>query len=104
MLRCQENLFVGGQGLFKSTNAGFAAYYKRSHHMGKDDHIADGHHGKFLALEFFFCSCQLILQEYGCASCNPAVMAAVVRASRAPTGEGNMPSPQPARRRRLPCL
>ena len=41
----QENLLVGRQRLFEGANAGFPSYDKRSHHVGEDDHVADGHHG-----------------------------------------------------------
>jgi hypothetical protein len=50
----QKDLLVGGQSLFESAHAGLAAHDERRHHVGKDDHVPNGHHGQLLALEFFF--------------------------------------------------
>src|SRR5262249_23434269 len=64
----QENLFVGCESLFQRAHAGFAAHHEGRHHVREDDHVADGHHGKFLALEFLFSDCQLVLQIPGYSS------------------------------------
>ncbi len=46
MLRRQEDLPVAGERLFESPHTRFAADDKRRHHVGEDDHVADGHHRK----------------------------------------------------------
>ena len=53
MLRGEKNLAVPGEGFFEGANAGFAANYEGRHHVGEDDHIADGHHGQLARLGFF---------------------------------------------------
>ena len=53
MLGGQKDLLVGGQRFFQGANARFAAHHERRHHVGEDDHVPDGHHGKFFGLEFF---------------------------------------------------
>ncbi len=49
----KKYLFIAGQSFFERTHARLAAHHERSHHVGKDDHVPNGHHGQFLALEFF---------------------------------------------------
>jgi hypothetical protein len=49
----EENLAVAGQGLFEGAHAGLAAHDERRHHIGEDDHVADGHHGQLARLVFF---------------------------------------------------
>ena len=53
MLGSQKNLLVRGQCLFECANARLATDHERGHHVREDDHIANGHHGKFSGLEFF---------------------------------------------------
>ena len=48
----QKNLLVAGQRLFQCAHAGLPANHERRHHVGKDDDIADRHHGEFLGFEF----------------------------------------------------
>ncbi len=54
VLRGQENLFVAGERLFQSANAGFAADDERRHLLREDDHVAHRHH--WHALDFLFFS------------------------------------------------
>ncbi len=49
----QENLLVAGQRLFQRAHARLPAHHERSHHVGEDDHVPDGHHGQLLGFEFF---------------------------------------------------
>ena len=53
MLGGQKDLLVRGQRFFQGAHAGLAAHHKRRHHVRKDDHVADGHHGQLFGLEFF---------------------------------------------------
>ena len=59
----QEDLLVGGQRLFQGANAGFPAHDERGHHVREDDHVPDGHHGKFFGLEFFLGCASLFSQH-----------------------------------------
>ena len=49
----EKDLLVGGQGFFQRAHAGFPPHHEGGHHVGKDDHVADGHHGELLGFEFF---------------------------------------------------
>jgi hypothetical protein len=47
-----KDLAVAGESLFEGADAGFAANDEGGHHVGEDDHVADGHHGKLARLGF----------------------------------------------------
>jgi hypothetical protein len=49
----KKNLLIAGQSFFERAHAGLPAHHEWSHHVRKDDHVANGHHRQFLALEFF---------------------------------------------------
>ena len=49
----KKNFLIAGQSFFESAHARLPAHYERSHHIGKDDHVPNGHHGQLLALELF---------------------------------------------------
>src|SRR2546429_2714955 len=49
----KKYLLIAGQSFFERANAGLAAHHERSHHVRKDDHVTNGHHRQFLALELF---------------------------------------------------
>ena len=53
VLSGQKDFLVRGQRLFEGPHAGLSAHDERRHHVRKDDHVPDGHHGQLLALEFF---------------------------------------------------
>src|SRR5581483_8639854 len=63
MLSGQKDFFVRRERFFKSAHARFAAHHEWGHHMGKDDHVPDGHHGQLSGLEFLFGSGQGGLQK-----------------------------------------
>ena len=65
VLSGKEDLFVCRQRLFQRMHARFPAHHKRSHHVGEDDHIPNGHHGKFFSFEFLFGSGHEFLQTPG---------------------------------------
>ena len=41
----QKDFLVAGQSLFERAYARFPAHHERSHHIRKDDHVTNGHHG-----------------------------------------------------------
>src|SRR4029077_9183946 len=49
----KKYFLIAGQSFFERANARLAAHYERSHHVRKDDHVPNGHHRQFLALELF---------------------------------------------------
>ena len=49
----QEDLLIGGQRLFQGTNARFPSHHKWGHHVGEDDHVTNGHHGKLFWFRIF---------------------------------------------------
>ncbi len=49
----EKDLFVARHSLFERSHALLAAHHERSHHVGKDDHVADGHHRQTLCIGFF---------------------------------------------------
>ena len=61
MLSSEKNLLVAGQSFFERAYARLPAHHERSHHVRKDDHVTNGHHRQFLALELFFGVRQLAL-------------------------------------------
>ena len=48
----EKNLLVAGQSFFQGADAGLPADHEGRHHEGKDDDVADGHHGELFGLEF----------------------------------------------------
>ncbi len=50
VLRRQKDLAVAVQRLFQRAHARLAPHHKRGHHVGKDDHVADGHHRELAKL------------------------------------------------------
>jgi hypothetical protein len=49
----EKDLAIAAECLFERTHAGLAAHHEGRHHIGEDDHIADGHHGQLARLVFF---------------------------------------------------
>ena len=49
----KKNFLIAGQSFFERAHARLPAHHERSHHVRKDDHVPNGHHGQLLALEFF---------------------------------------------------
>jgi len=49
----QEDLFVRGKSFFQGAHAGLAANHEGRHHVRKDDHVPNRHHGQLLGFEFF---------------------------------------------------
>src|SRR6185312_5149578 len=54
MLGGQENLLVSSQRFFQRVHTRFTAHHEGGHHVGKNDHVPDGHHGQFSRLELLF--------------------------------------------------
>ncbi len=52
VLRGEEDFAIAAEGLFEGAHAGFAADDEGRHHIGEDDHVADGHHGQLARLVF----------------------------------------------------
>ena len=53
VLRGEKDLAVAGERLFERAHARLPAHHERGHHVGKDDHVADGHHGQLARFVFF---------------------------------------------------
>ena len=49
----EKDFAVGGEGLLEGAHAGLAAHHEGRHHVRKDDHVPDGHHGQLSRLGFF---------------------------------------------------
>ncbi len=52
MLGGEKDLAVATEGLLESAHAGLAAHHEGGHHIGEDNHVADGHHGQLARLVF----------------------------------------------------
>ena len=66
----QEDLLIGGQRLFQGTNTRFPSHHEWGHHVGEDDHVTNGHHGKLFCLEFFL-GCGHYFSQLQLAQCHP---------------------------------
>ena len=53
VLRGEKDFAVAGERLFEGAHAGLAADHEGRHHVGEDDHVADGHHGQLARFVFF---------------------------------------------------
>ena len=53
VLGCQKDFAIAGKRFFQGAHAGFTADDEWSHHVRKDDHIADRHHRELAQLEIF---------------------------------------------------
>ena len=48
----EKDLAVAAEGFFEGADTGLAAHDEGRHHIGEDDHIANGHHGQLARLVF----------------------------------------------------